>query len=177
MDMIAHLKSRKYDVDKYLHHHIDFEGETASFYLFDEWERIVGFQTYRPNVKEKKVNNAQDGRYFIHNLKGEMGVWGLETMTFKGPLFVTESIFKAAAIHMAGYDAITHLSAGVPKRFLEFVDTLYSKAIFIGDNDEAGLKFSKYRPNGFVTEKDLDDYTTEELQQILDQKISLLRRS
>lgn len=169
--MIAHLNSRKYDVERYKHHYIDEENEIATFYLFDRDHRWTGFQKYNPNSTLKKINNSeQDGRYFNHNLKGELCVWGLENLTYNGSLFVTESIFKSAAIHMAGFDSVTQLTSGCSKQFLDLVYGIDSHAIFIGDNDPAGIKFSKYMPGGFVLEKDLDEYPTEELRKILKSK-------
>lgn len=171
MDLTKHLYSRKYEVDRYSHHFLDFENEIATFYLFDEMGRWTGYQKYNPNCFDKKVNNSPDGRYFKHNQLGELCVWGVETLTFQGPLFITESIFKSAAIHMAGFDSITQLTSGCSERFLRYVDSL-GGGIFVGDMDQAGLKFSKYRPGGFVTELDLDEYPTSELRELLLSKIN-----
>lgn len=166
-DMEKHLRSRKYEVDRYSHHYIDQLGEIATFYLFDEYERFTGYQRYNPNSFEKKVNNSIEGRYFNHNQRGELCIWGLEVLTLQGPLFITESIFKSAAIHSVGLNSITQLTSGVSKRFLDYVDALGMDTYFVGDMDAAGLKFSKYRPGGFITERDLDEYPTEKLRELL----------
>lgn len=172
MDMITHLSDRKYLVNRYQHHYIDFENEIATFYLFDEHLRWTGYQKYNPNSFEKKCNNIEDARYFIHNQRGELCVWGLDVLhNFKGPLFVTESIFKAAALHMAGFKAITQLTSGVSKRFLALCDHLGKDGLyFVGDNDAAGIKFSEYRPGGFVLEKDLDEYGSNELRNLINER-------
>jgi hypothetical protein len=143
--------------------------------LFDENGRWTGYQKYNPNSFEKKVNNSADGRYFNHNLRGELCMWGVEALCLSEEyLFVTESIFKSAAIHLAGFNSITQLTSGCSDRFLRYVDYIASRGLkvyFVGDFDEAGLKFSKYRPGGFMTERDLDEYPTTELRELLIRKI------
>ena len=64
-------------------------------------------------------------------------------------------------------NSITQLTSGVSKRFLDYVDSLGMDTYFVGDMDAAGLKFSKYRPGGFITERDLDEYPTEKLRELL----------
>lgn len=169
MNMLAHLSSRKYDALEYVHQFVDHENEIATFYLFDEFGRWTGIQQYNPNSDNKKVDNCQeDGRYFTYNSRGELAVWGTENLTNEGSLIVTESVFKSAAVHMAGFNSVTQLTAGVSKRFVDFVHSLNPDPVFVGDNDKAGLRFStKYSKSGFVTEKDLDEYSTEELRELL----------
>ena len=176
MDLTKHLQSRKYEVDRYSHHFLDYENEIATFYLFDEVGRWTGYQKYNPNSFDKKVNNSADGRYFNHNQRGELCVWGLEVIDSRDEyLFITESIFKSAAIHSAGFNSITQLTSGCSERFLRYVDSfsrLGMKVFFVGDFDKAGLEFSKYRPGGFMTERDLDESPTNELRELLLRKVT-----
>jgi hypothetical protein len=132
--------------------------------------QFVGFQQYRPLVKEKRVNNAKEARYFTYSQRGVSACWGLETLdTTKKDLYLVEGVFKASALHMLGHNALALLTSN-PKPMKSWLHTLPYNLIGIGDNDKAGKGMIKIAGQGFQSELDLDEYTLEELHKLLENK-------
>lgn len=139
IDLLEHLKSRHYDTTKYKNHVVDEDNKILTVYLTNLSGQFVGFQQYNPLVKEKKVNNPKEGRYFTHCQRGTTAVWGLETINpAKKHLFIVEGIFKASALHMLDLNAIAVLTSN-PKAMKSWLHTLPYTIVGIGDNDSAGL--------------------------------------
>lgn len=167
--LYEHLISRNFNPSLYKNIVLDEENEILSMYLNNLSGQFVGFQQYNPNVTDKKINNAENGRYFTICQRGVTAVWGLETFDReKRKLFVVEGCFKASALHMIGENAIAVLTS-TPKSMSSWFNILKVKhdVIAIGDGDKAGLSLVKVVGRGFTTEKDLDEYSLNELKEII----------
>jgi hypothetical protein len=132
--------------------------------------QFVGFQQYRPDVEFKRLNLSSDARYFTYSQRGVNACWGLETLdTSKKDLYLVEGIFKASALHMLGHNALALLTSN-PKPMESWLHTLPYNLIGIGDGDQAGQWMPKIARQGFQSHVDLDEYTLEELQYLLESK-------
>lgn len=167
MNLIKHLLSRNYDPSRYVNQVLDVDNCVLTVYLTNLNGKFVGFQQYRPLVKEKKVNNATDARYFTYSQRQTNACWGIETLdNRKKDLYLVEGIFKASALHMLGHNALALLTAN-PVPMKSWLHTLPYNLIGIGDNDKAGRYMQKIAGQGFQSELDVDEYTLEELQTLL----------
>lgn len=167
-----HLLGRHYDSSLYKHQMLyqpdpDFLcGSVLTVDLHNLSGQCVGFQQYRPDVLSKKCNDPRDSRYFTYTPKGVNAVWGLETLDrLKPDLYIVEGLFKASTLHMLGYNAVAVLGA-TPKPMRQWLSLMPYNLIAIGDNDKAGEKLVGMF-GGFTLDKDLDEYTLEELREIL----------
>lgn len=170
MNLFKHLLTRNYDPSRYVNQVLDTENCILTVYLSNLCGQFVGFQQYRPLVKEKRVNNAKEARYFTYSQRGVSACWGLETLdTTKKDLYLVEGVFKASALHMLGHNALALLTSN-PKPMKSWLHTLPYNLIGIGDNDKAGKGMIKIAGQGFQSELDLDEYTLEELHKLLENK-------
>lgn len=170
MNLLKHLLTRNYDPTRYKNHVIDTDQCILTVLLSNLCGQFVGFQQYRPLVKEKKVNNATEGRYFTYSPRQTTACWGLETLdTRKKDLFIVEGVFKASALHMLGHNALALLTSN-PKQMKSWLHTLPYNLIGIGDNDNAGKGMMRIARQGFQSEVDLDEMSLEELHQLLESK-------
>lgn len=143
---------------------LDPLSNTATFLLYNLSGQIVGYQRYNPNGTKEK-NNSETGRYYTYAIKeGEknrkIAVWGMDTIQLDSPfLFVTEGIFDANRIHVAGYPAIAILSNS-SKAVLGFFAAFNRPTIAIMDDDKAGTETGKLTTHAFTVPApyhDLDD--------------------
>lgn len=170
MNLHKHLLSRNYDPTRYVNQVLDIESNVLTVYLNNLSGQFVGFQQYRPEVKDKRVNNATMGRYFTYSQRGVNACWGLETINpEKKDLYLVEGNFKASALHMLGLNALALLTSH-PKPMKSWLHTLPFNLIGIGDNDKAGDGILKIAGKGFKLEKDVDEYQLEELYALLEEK-------
>lgn len=170
MNLLKHLLSRNYDPTRYVNQVLDVDNCVLSVYLTNLNGKLVGFQQYRPLVKEKRVNNATEGRYFTYSPRQTTACWGLETLdTSKKDLYIVEGVFKASALHMLGHNALALLTSN-PVGMKSWLHTLPYNLIGVGDADKAGRYMSKIAGQGFQSELDLDEYTLEELHKLLERK-------
>lgn len=170
MKLIEHLLKRNYNPSLYVNQVLDHNDSVLTVYLTNLSGQFVGFQQYRPLVQEKRVNNATEGRYFTYSQRGVNACWGIETLdTSKKDLYLVEGIFKASALHMLGYNALALLTSN-PKPMKSWLHTLPYNLIGVGDNDKAGQWMPKIAGQGFQSDLDLDEYSLEELQKILESK-------
>lgn len=171
--LYEHLISRNFDPKLYKNIILDEDNEILTMYLNNLCGQFVGFQQYNPNVTDKKINNAEDGRYFTICQRGVTAVWGLETLDRdKEKFFVVEGCFKASSLHMLGENAVAVLTS-TPKSmstWFELLKVSYD-VIAIGDNDKAGQSLVKVVGKGFTTEKDLDEYSLDELKEVISNEI------
>lgn len=168
MNLVKHLLQRNYDPTRYVNQVLDFDESILTVYLTNLSGQHVGFQQYRPLVKDKKVNNAMLGRYFTYSQRGVNACWGIETLdTTKKDLYLVEGIFKASALHMLGHNALALLTAN-PKPMKIWLHTMPYNLIGVGDNDQAGQWMPKIAGQGFQSELDLDEYSLNELQELLE---------
>lgn len=169
-DLITHLLKRNFDPTRYKNLVLDCDAKVLTVYLPNLVGQFTGFQQYRPLVAEKRVNNATDGRYFTYSQRAVNACWGLETLdTSKKDLYIVEGIFKASALHMIGENALAVLTAN-PKPMQSWLHTLPFNLIGIGDNDKAGRYMMKIAGQGFQSELDLDEYSLEELHNLIRSK-------
>lgn len=167
MDLVKHLLTRHYDPSRYVNQVLDFENEVLIVYLPNLSGQLVGYQQYRPNVKEKRTNHPSEARYFTYTQRGVNACWGLETLDpNKRTVYLVEGVFKASALHMLGYNALALLTSS-PKPMKSWLHTLNHDLIGIGDNDAAGSGIIRVAGKGFKLEKDIDEYDLPTLQGML----------
>lgn len=170
MNLIEHLLQRKYDPSRYVNQALDHDESVLTVYLTNLSGQMVGFQQYRPLVKEKRVNNAIEGRYFTYSQRGVNACWGIETLDIqKKDLYLVEGLFKASALHMLGHNSLALLTSN-PKPMKSWLHTLPYNLIGVGDNDKAGQWMPKIAGKGFQSELDLDEYSLQELEKLLESK-------
>lgn len=152
----AHLLSRGFDADRL---RVVLGSGVATFYLWGFDGRLRGYQHYKPHA-EKNCKNPKDARYFTRTTRPCL--WGLEYLPRSGTVFVTESIFKAVALMNCGFNAVSALGSNIPADLRQQMSLLPYEWVCAGDNDKAGLKFSKTFTRGFVS-NDLDELCEEEI--------------
>lgn len=77
-------------------------------------------------------------------------------------VFLTESVFKACALHRVGLNAWSVLGSDVSLHLYHQLRLLGLRFVCLGDDDAAGEKFSQTFGLG-TTSKDLDEMTDSEL--------------
>lgn len=153
----AHLLGRGLDPDEY-QVTLDEEEYIATFYLFNLSGQITGYQRYNPRSTDKKCNDPIAGRYYTYTPRGVDAIFGLETDNGRGPLFAVEGVFKQAAIHLAGFNAISVLTSN-PKRHKPLLGIIAETrpVISIGDGDKAGGLLVNCVGRGACSLIDLDE--------------------
>ncbi len=158
-ELVMHLAARGCHPGKY---RLSVGEGVAVFPLWNFGGQLKGYQQYRP-FAPKQTNNPKEARYFTRSF--EPCLWGLEYLPEHGPVFVTESIFKACAMHNAGFNAVACLGSNLPAQLRQQMLLTRRQWVCAGDNDSAGLKFSRSFSRGFVSD-DLDELSTEEVRQL-----------
>lgn len=167
MDLYKHLLSRNYDPSKYTNQALDTQDNILTVYLTNLSGQFVGFQQYRPEEEAKRLNDPRLSRYFTYSQRGVNACWGLETLDpTKKDLYLVEGIFKASTLHMLGYNALALLTSH-PKSMKSWLHTMNYNLIGIGDNDKAGDGIINVARKGFKLDKDVDEYSLCELEEIL----------
>jgi hypothetical protein len=170
MDLHKHLLSRNYDPSRYVNQVLDTQENILTVYLTNLAGQFVGFQQYRPEEEAKRLNDPRLSRYFTYSQRGVNACWGLETLDpTKKDLYLVEGIFKASTLHMLGYNALALLTSH-PKPMKSWLHTMNYSLIGIGDNDDAGGGIIKIAGKGFKLEKDVDEYSLCDLEEILHDK-------
>lgn len=77
-------------------------------------------------------------------------------------------MFKACALHNAGFNAWSVLGSDVSKQLKQQLLLLPYHFVCAGDDDAAGLKFSRTFRDGFVSH-DLDELSVEEVRMLANQ--------
>lgn len=166
-NLVKHLLSRNFDPTRYKNLVLDTDNCVLTVYLNNLAGQFVGFQQYRPDVEFKRLNLPNEARYFTYSQRGVSACWGLETLDqSKKDLYLVEGCFKASALHMLGHNALALLTSN-PKPMKSWLHTLPYNLIGIGDGDKAGRGMVKIAGKGFQSEKDLDEYSLEELSECL----------
>lgn len=170
MSLYEHLLSRHYDPSLYTNHVLDEHENTLSVYLTNLCGQFVGYQQYRPDEQSKRINDPKMSRYFTYSPRGVNACWGLEVLDSpKKDLYLVEGVFKASTLHMLGYNALALLTSH-PKPMKSWLHTMNYNLIGIGDNDKAGNGIINIAGKGFKLERDLDEYSLDELEEILDER-------
>lgn len=165
-----HLLSRNYDPSLYVNQTIDEEGELLTVHLFNLEGKFVGYQRYDPSGS-KKTNVINEAKYMTYTMKGEKAFWGLETLDYtQDTLFVVEGLFKASALHKAGYNAIC-VFGNRAEHLKDLLLSFNMNIIAICDNDDAGMKLGLDVENmggvSLLFDEDVDEYDTSVLKSIL----------
>lgn len=161
-DMKTHLVERRMDLN--LHTAFVSDDDVVVFPLWNLTGQMVGYQQYRPTASKERQNDPREGRYFTKR-RGDVGVWGLESWSRPGPLFVVEGIFDAAAVTHCGGAAIALLANDPDKSTLRWLWTVrrFRKVVAVCDSDKAGAKLAKvgHIAHTVETYKDLGDAPNE----------------
>lgn len=155
--LTEHLLDRHYDLNRYPTQWVTETTLTVPLFGFNH--ALVGYQVYTPNAP-KKAANPKEAKYFTR-LNGKVGVFGLEIVLQPGPVFLTESVFKSASLHSLGLNSWAMLTSTLSPQLTQQLKLLPYDFVCLGDDDKAGLEFSKTLGRG-TTSKDLDELTTEE---------------
>lgn len=171
MNLIQHLKNRNLDLN--LHRPVlDFETNTATFYLYNLSSQLVGYQQYRPEGSKKVFNCAENGKYYTYRNKNyqTIAVWGVESLYLNSKvIFLTEGVFDAARMTNLEQSAIATLTNNPPKDYRNWLRMLNRPTVAVCDNDDAGRKLAKFGdyvevvPEG----KDLGDAPDDYVQYLL----------
>lgn len=163
-----HLLARNFDPDLYENIVLNHEENVLTVYLHCLNGKLVGYQQYRPDCNDKRTNNPKLARYFTYRTPGNIAVWGLETLDYsRKRLYVVEGIFKASALHMLGHNAVALLTGSPSIDMLNWLRSLPFELYAIGDNDDTGKRLVRAVGNGTCFEKDVDEYSLEELESLL----------
>lgn len=159
--IVEDLKKRYYNLDWKVW--LDFENNLATFPLYGALTgRLLGYQQYNPNSKDKACNIPKNGRYYTYQntkLSGEYACWGLDVVKFRDTLYITEGVFKSARLNGLGFDSISILSSNTNKELITNLYKYYNKIVWCGDNDFAGInsKILKYVDNSIIFDIDIDE--------------------
>lgn len=154
-DLEFHLLARRYDPSKYQQWYGD---NKVTFPLFDFAGRLAGYQAYTP-FAPKFAENPHNARYFTRAF-GKQLVWGNELEILGNTIFLTEGVFKSAAIHQAGFNSWSILGSNISAALMQQLRLMPYRFICIGDNDKAGKAFSETFTEGIICDN-LDEQTPE----------------
>ena len=146
-------------------YNLSIDAGVVSFPLYNFGGKQVGYQEYRPFAPRNSAN-VREARYFTYLPRKVNGYFGTESLEYSGSLYVVEGVFKAAKLHRLGEPAVA-LMGSETERHLEQLRLLRRPYIAIGDNDGPGAKFAQ-NLGGFVSPRDLDEMTDEEVEELLD---------
>ena len=161
--MLEHLRSRHYDPERYYTQWIDTDSLTIP--LFDFAGRLRGMQVYTPSYP-KQDKNPKLCRYFTRCYSKTQCLWGTELPVRTGVVFLTESVFKSAALHELGLDSWSVNGSDLQNQLKLQLNLLPYRFVCLGDDDRAGQKFSRSFQDGAVMD-DLDERSPEELKSLL----------
>ena len=146
--MLAHLKSRWLDTEKYPN--MTVTETLVTFPMFNLSGQMVGYQTYNPGAPKREVGNPFEQRYWSHTTKpcasknSELVVWGLETVSWDDRvLFLTEGIFDAARLHWHGLPAVAVMGCN-PVHLGGWLKAMPHLKLACVQGDNAGMKLAKY---------------------------------
>ena len=167
--VLEHLKDRHVDLE--LHRPwIDEVERTATFWLYSQTGKFVGYQQYRPDADKTKNNHPKEARYFTYRKQPTLAVWGLETLHLTPHVvFLTEGIFDAARLTERGYSALAALTNNPTKDLRNWLSMLNRKVVAVCDNDAAGRRLAKFGDVAVFTEdKDLGEADDEFVTRLLE---------
>lgn len=161
MNLLKHLEER--GLDPSLYPYMSVTDQVAVFPMYDFAGRMTGYQQYRPDGNKKFVNK-DEGKYWSY-VSSPMSVFGLESINFSWPVYLTGGLFKAATLHRLGYTAL-HVSAVSYKLLKPQLSLLRRPFLAVGDNDDEGRQFAR-RYGGFTSPVDLDEMKDEDVHKLL----------
>lgn len=157
--MLEHLKSR--GLNPNLYEGIGWDDERATIPLRTLDGNLRGMLRYNPAGDKKSKLTP---RYRMVNCKGRSVFFGVESLAYDGPIYLVEGVFKAAKLHNLGFASLAVMGADVKHHAGQLKIMLQIRELVaIGDNDAAGEKLVRQVGKGFVSPKDLDEMTDEEV--------------
>lgn len=170
MDLLQHLKSRNFDIDRYPVVWLDHSENLVTLPLWNLSGQLVGYQQYRPGASKAKANHPRDGRYYTRHGKGVLAVWGLESYHYRQDvLFIVEGVFDACVLHRLNIPAVALLnSSSLP--YQEWLDSTGRRVIKVEDTDsKKSLDLGPYSNIAIPEHRgDLGDCTLTEVRDMLD---------
>lgn len=152
--MLEHLKARGMDVS--LYPHMGYTEDEATFPLYNFGGKRTGLLRYKPSVRKDRRNDPKSTRYYTFIAdKGEIGVFGLESLDFSETIYLVGGMFKAATLHRLGFASL-HVSAVSYRVLKPQLRLLRRPYLAIGDNDDEGRQFAR-RYGGFTSPVDVDE--------------------
>ena len=161
--LVQALHARGYDVSRYRQWFDTKEG-VVQFPLYDFRGQLAGYQTYRPGAPKQHANPKQ-ARYFTRARR--QLCWGTYVPLNPGPVFITEAIFKSTALHEAGFNSWAVMGSNVGRELRQQLSLLPVRFICIGDDDSAGVVFSKTFRIGLTSPIDLDEMSVEAIRRLV----------
>jgi hypothetical protein len=131
-------------IDIKLHNPIlDEENKTVTYLIWNLSGKLVGYQQNKPYAP-KIVENVKDKKYYNYTSKGELAVWGLESVkNDDGVIYLTEGIYDAARLTEKGKTALA-VCGNDPRHLRNWISLLQRPIVSVCDNDSAGRKLAKY---------------------------------
>lgn len=171
LNLEKHLYDRRLDAD--LHTvWTDADERTIVFPLWNLSGQLVGYQQYRPDVASKKINDPRLSRYFTYRNKDAVAVWGLESWSRPGPLFVTEGVFDASRLTWNGAAAVALVSNdpnSATRAWFRIVRAM-RPVVAVCDDDAAGRKLAKVGHTAHVVEGgDMGDQTDKYARELIEE--------
>lgn len=163
MDILQHLLKR--GLNPMLYPQARTDGRVVLFPLYDFAGRRTGYIKYNPDGP-KNGKNPKDGKYFTYIGEGQVGLFGCESLTQPGPIFLTGGLFKATTLHRLGYAAL-HVSSISPRVLKPQLRLLQRPFYALGDNDAEGHAFVR-RYGGTVCPMDVDEMTDKAILKLLE---------
>jgi len=149
MNLEQHLTSRHFSPDKSGRAWIDNDENIITFPLWNMSGQLVGYQHYRPLADKLRHNHPKEGRYFTHISKGQLAVFGLESLIDRRkPLYLCEGIFDACRLHYNGLQAIGVLTSN-PQHLREWLKLIGFNIIPCVQGDVASKQLMQYSSHGY----------------------------
>lgn len=157
--MLEHLKARGMNCS--LYPFMGMDDEVACFPMYDLHSVMTGVYYYRPTGQKEAPNDPRVGKYFSRVSAGKLCLFGLESLSFSKPIYLTGGLFKAATLHRLGYTAF-NASLASYKFLLPQLEALNRPFLAVGDNDDEGELFVE-RYGGWQSPLDIDEMCDEEV--------------
>lgn len=148
MNLHEHLNSRYFNPEKSGRVWLDENENILTFPLWNMSGVLVGYQHYRPEADKTKHNNPHEGRYFTYVSKGQLAVFGLESLKERRkPLYLCEGIFDACRLHWNDLQAIAVLTSD-PAHLKEWMRLIGYNIVPCVQGDTASRQLMKYSSHG-----------------------------
>lgn len=149
MNLKEHLHNRYFDYSRYDGVHLDEDNTTVFLPLWNLSGKMVGYQQYSPLNPKTSFDDPKKAKYFTWVTKPaasknpELAVWGLETLDYNKPLYLTEGVFDACRLHWNGMSALAVLSNN-PLHLRNWLSLLPVTVVTCVQGDVAGKQLAKF---------------------------------
>ena len=169
MNLKQHLNSRYFDYTRYSGVFLDEVESTVFLPLWNLSGQMVGYQQYSPSKPKAHFDDPKLAKYFTWVTKpaasknAELAVFGLETLDYNKPLFLTEGIFDACRLNWNGFSAVAVLSNN-PKHLGNWLSLLPVTTVAVCDGDVAGKQLAKFGDRAILlpVDRDVGDLTEDQ---------------